>query len=389
MQVERMPLAPLLDLLPYDVERGGVLGGGLSTAFTADAIGAADSHLHYEAASADTGLEMGLDRVHAAGQNWPAHPTVDGRLRGAPVKGKFIGQPIALLQGSDMLPVSLDIALASYRLKLKWSAASAGSAFDLNLAMSGPGTEELSRVIGVGLPELPRFEVGADLSGSPSLIRVDNLQARIGRSRFAGSPAMDDLRSPDMLRVDLKAQTVAYAEFDQLGPDKGTFPDVPKWLAHIDAEVRLAARRIIGPGNTVVRHMLLDASLQDGRLRIAPVRFAAGSGCVNAKATVVDAASGHPTGSLNALVAHVRLSEALRPLDLSRRFPGVLDCGLRKAPGPVACPPAQDRRCGLSLARRRLRPLACRRGQCRYSSAQATTECRRLLPSIVVMQGRL
>lgn len=334
MQFERVPMAPLLDLLPYDLEHGGVLDGSLSIAFTEDAIGAAQGHLDYDAASADTSLAIDVDRVHASGQNWPVRLTVDGRLRGAPVKGKFTGQPIALLQGSDMLPVSLDIALASYRLQLKGSAASAGSAFDLNLAMSGPGTGKLSRIIGVDLPELPGYEVSAHLSRSPSLIRVDGLHARIGRSRFAGSLATDDLRSPDMLRVDLKAQTLAYADFDQLGTGKGTFSDLPDWLGHVDAEVRLAAQRIIGPGNTVFRHLLLDASLQDGRLRIEPLRFAAGGGRVNAKATVADAASGHPTGSLSARVEHVRLSEALRPFDLSRRFPGVLDADIRFTTNP-------------------------------------------------------
>jgi len=328
MRFDQLPVGPLLALLPYDVKQDGRLNGRLTIAFAAGKIGAADGHVRYEAASGDTRLKLVLDRVEHPGQERLVHLAASGRLRGMPAKGRFVGQPIALLEDAGKVPVSLDVALGNYRLQLEGSAADRGSTFDLKLAMSGPGTGKLSRITGVALPELPGYEVKAHLSRNRGLVTVDSLQARVGQSRLSGSLAMHGLRSPEMVRADLAAQTLAYADFDQLMKGDGDFPDLTKWLARTDATIRFAASHIIGPKNAVFSRVLLDASLRDGRLHVAALRFAAGGGKVNASATVNSAASGQPTGSLHARVEHVRLSEALKPFDLGRRFPGVLDADI-------------------------------------------------------------
>lgn len=328
MRFDRIPAAPLLELLPYDMKGDGVLDGSLTVAFAAGMIDTADGHIRYEAASGNTSLKLVVDRVQARGQDWLVHLGVKGRLRGEPVNGRLTSEPIALLTGSKAVPVSLDVSLANSRLELEGHAADAGSIFDLKLATSGPGTKKLSRITGVDLPELPGYKIDARLTRKRGLIRIDGLQAKIGQSRFAGSLAMDKLRDPEMLRLNLKAQTLAYADFDQLMSGKGQLPDLTKWLEHTDAEIRFVADRIIGPQKTVFRRVLVEASLQDGHLQIAPLRFTTGGGEVSARAAVNNAVNGQPAGSLHAHVEHVRLSEALKPFGLDRRFPGLLDADI-------------------------------------------------------------
>lgn len=328
MQFDRLPLAPVLGLLPYTINENGVLDGRVTLGFAAGKIGVADGHVHYGAAAGNTSLTLVLRRVQARGSGWLVHLDVDGRLRNAPVKARFAGQPIALLAGSEMTPVSLEVAVANSRLQLEGSAADAGAAFNLKLSASGPGTSKLSRITGVDLPQLPGYKIEAHLTRKRGLIRVDTLQARLGQSSFSGSLALDDLRSPEMLRLDLRARTLAYADFDQLMSGEGQLPDLTTWLRQLDAEVKLVAERIIGPNKAVFRRVLLGASLHNGRLHIAPMRFAVGGGKVSASATLDHAASGPAQGSLQARVEHVRLSEALRPLGLDRRFPGRLDANI-------------------------------------------------------------
>jgi uncharacterized protein involved in outer membrane biogenesis len=331
MRFDQVPAAPLVEHLSHDQKQDGVLDGRLTVAFAARMIGAADGHLCYSEASGNTNLKLVLDRVQGRGKDRLVHLGVKGRLRGAPLKVQFTGQPIALLAGSGAVPVSLDAALADYRLQLEGSAADAGSTFDLKLAMSGPGTREFSRITGVDLPGLPGYEINARLARKPSLISVNNLQAKIGKSRFSGSVAMDDLRRPEILRVDLKAQTLAYADFNQLMSGEGQSPDLTKWLGHTAAQIRFVANRVIGPQKTVFRRVMLNASVEDGRLNMAPLRFAVGGGEVDAKGEVKTAASGKVTGSLQAHVQHVRLAEALKPFGLGQRFPGVLDANINMA----------------------------------------------------------
>lgn len=328
MQFDQLPLAPVLGLLPYTINLDGVLDGRVALGFAAGKIGVAEGHLHYGAAAGKTSLNLVLRRVQAKGSGWLVHLDVDGRLRNAPVKVRFAGQPIALLADSEMTPVSLDVAVANSRLQLQGSAADAGATFDLKLSASGPGTSRLSRITGVDLPKLPEYRIEAHLARKRGLIRVDGLQARLGQSSLSGSIALDDLRSPEMLRLDLRARTLAYADFDQLMSGEGQLPDLTAWMRRLDAEVKFVAERIIGPHKAVFRRVRLDATLHDGRLHIAPMRFAVGGGKVSASATLDYTASGPTQGSLQARVEHVRLAEALRPFGLGRRFPGLLDANI-------------------------------------------------------------
>jgi uncharacterized protein involved in outer membrane biogenesis len=328
VQFDQVPVVPLLQLLPYGVTQKGVLDGRLTLAFSSDTLGKAAGRLRYSAPASNTLLELDLSRRQVADQGWQVDLGISGVLSGASVDGEFSGQPLMLVAGSGASPLALDLSVGDYRLQIDGQAAGAGARLDLKVTTSGPGTQKLSRLLGVHLPVLPSYAISAEVTRTPGLFELDGLTARIGKSRFTGTVALDRSGRRNMVRVELDAGLLAYADFDQLMTGGGRFPEIPKWLDETDARIDLSADRVVGPKNAVYRQMALQAFVGDGRMHVAPLRFTAGGGTVTASGVLNQPDSGRAAASLHAKVAHVRLSEALKPFGLGRRFPGLLDADI-------------------------------------------------------------
>ncbi|MFL6717137.1 MAG: AsmA-like C-terminal region-containing protein, partial [Burkholderiaceae bacterium] len=271
-----------------------------------------------------TRLELDLARKQSSGQGWLVHLGASGTLRGARVDGEFTGRPLALVAPPGTSPLALHLSVGDYRLQVEGQVAGAGTSLDLTVAASGPGTRKLSRLLGVDLPDLPSYAVSAKVNRTPDLLELTALKARVGKSRFTGKLALDRSGRRNLIRLDLEAGLLAYADFDQLLPGSGRPPELPKWLKGTDGRISMSADRLVGPKNAVYRQITLRAAADDAGVHVASLRFASGGGTVTANGTLNKPDSGRAAASMHAKVEHVRLSEALKPFGLGRRFPGVL-----------------------------------------------------------------
>ncbi|MFL6717253.1 MAG: AsmA family protein, partial [Burkholderiaceae bacterium] len=209
MQFDRVPVAPFLQFLPYDLEQKGRLDGRLALAFSSNTLGKAEGRLRYSEPASNTRLELDLARKQSSGQGWLVHLGASGTLRGARVDGEFTGRPLALVARTGTSPLALHLSVGDYRLQVEGQVAGAGTSLDLTVAASGPGTRKLSRLLGVDLPDLPSYAVSAKVNRTPDLLELTALKARVGKSRFTGKLALDRSGRRNLIRLDLEAGLLA------------------------------------------------------------------------------------------------------------------------------------------------------------------------------------
>lgn len=344
MRFDDVPVLPLLHPFVETVDISGIVDGQFSVSFSADSIGTANGNLHYRAADRGTDLTFNIDRVRNA-QHWQLQVSADGTFRGAPAQASFTGQPFHLLDDPNAaVPVDLKLTLAETSTAIAGTVAELGKVLNVNASLSGPGTDRLSRITGIDLPELPDYKATGHVVRDHDTFKIENLRARVGKSDLAGSGVVRNMLGDGkrFIGLDLASETLAYADFDQLFRKNGEPTD---WLAQfdkLDANVELAVKRAMAPEQVVFRDIRLDGVLKDGLFKLTPMRFEVGGGKVGVNAALrVDEMKGTDKkkslrGTVKADVDNVHLAEALKPLGLGEKLPGWLNADIDIALGPEA-----------------------------------------------------
>lgn len=344
MRFDDVPVLPLLDSFVETVDIDGIVDGQFTLGFSSDSIGNADGSVHYLAPKKGTSLTLKFDRVRNE-QEWLLQVSADGTFRGALAQGSFTGQPFHLLTDLNaVMPVDLKLTLADTSAVLKGTVAELGKVLDVNASMSGPGTDRLSRITGIDLPELPNYKATGHVTRDHDTVKVEKLHARIGKSDLAGSAVvrnMHDEGKPS-IGLDLASETLAYTDFDQLFGKGGESTDWLGQLDDLDANVEVAVERVIAPKQVVFRDIRLDGVLNDGLFKLKSMHFQVAGGKVAVTAEVrVDEMKGTDKkkslrGIIKADVDNVHLAEALKPLGLGENMRGWLNADIDIALGPEA-----------------------------------------------------
>lgn len=327
---DHLPLAPV-GKLP-DAVAGGHLNGRLALAFSAKGLEHADGSLRLLAPSR-TDLRIRLDQ--SSGPADPLRLLAHGRLRGAALHVTFSGQSVARPQWPA--PFVVSARLGGTRAKAAGRFAGPGGEFQITLSMSGPGTKAVSRLTGLSLPKLPPYSIEGQLALEEGTgIRLQTADVRVGQSRFQATGAADNVLRPKHIRLRVRADRLAYSDF--AGLSMSTRRSSHSWLPPLDklgANLDLQAGRIVLHKATVLRDVRALAGLHDGRLDLPRLRLGIGGGAIAAQAHLDRFGHRPPVGALHANIDHVRLGQALRPLGLQERFPGVLDGSLSLALGAM------------------------------------------------------
>jgi uncharacterized protein involved in outer membrane biogenesis len=215
--------------------------------------------------------------------------------------------------------------------------------FDVQFRLSGATLADLYRVIGVVLPDTPPYVLTGRLGRDGSVWSYRGFHGTVGDSDLGGDVSYDTGRTRPLLRGDLVSHLL---DFDDLGGFVGAAPGtgegetaspkqqrrarragetgrvlpqkefhIPK-LRAMDADVKLSAQRIEARPMPI-EAMTARLKLEDGRVTLDPLDFAAAGGTIDGRVQL-DARSA-PIGASMDLRAH--------RLELQKLFPTL------KAPG--------------------------------------------------------
>ena len=254
------------------------------------------------------------------------------------------------LGGGEKLSFPLEINASAAQTTLKASGTVNNLATldgaDANFTLQGANLSELYKLLGVVLPETPRYQLRGHLTKQGSLWGVDQIDGKLGNSDLAGQMTFDRSQDVPLLTGKLQSKSL---DFDDLAPLVG-LPEQPRSAAALPQVAPVAAgtaaarkaRAVTPPGRvlptaqldlarlkamnadvqyaaarmTNVRHLPLDrmsvhVRLKDGVLQLEPADLGVAGGRMTGRIRI--------DGNSNPALADVKLDA--RALELARLFP--------------------------------------------------------------------
>ena len=236
-------------------------------------------------------------------------------------------------------PAEVHATAGRTNLRAKGSIASLATldGANVNFQLQGANLAELYKLIGVVLPETPRFAVAGQLSKQGQVWRLGQMSGRLGNSDVAGEMAFDRSGARPLLTGQLQSRALDFEDLAPLigldkkprssgvtvtvggkplrDPKRKVLPtarlDVRR-LQTMNADVRFAAARIVNAKGLPLDRASVHARLDNGVLQLEPLDLGVAGGRL-AGAMRIDSKSAP-------VVAEVRMQA--RSLELNRLFPG-------------------------------------------------------------------
>lgn len=246
----------------------------------------------------------------AAPQDYVFAWRAEGRYQGQAVQGEGkIGGLLALQDATLPFPLQADVRAGSTRIRLAGTLTDPLNfgALDLNLQLSGTSLGNLYPLTGVTLPDSPPYSTDGRLRAElqapeGATYRYQDFNGRIGDSDIhgdltylAGTPRpklSGEVVSRQLLFTDLAPLIGAdsNAEKEARGSDARQPADkvlpveefrTERWRA-MDADVRVRGQRIVHSEKLPITDLDAHIVLDDGRLRLSPLKFGVAGGALNA-----------------------------------------------------------------------------------------------------------
>ena len=210
---------------------------------------------------------------------------------------------------------------------------------NVNFQLQGANLAELYKLIGVVLPETPRFALAGQLSKQGEVWRLRQMSGRLGNSDIAGDMAFDRSGQLPLLTGQLQSRALDFEDLAPLigldkqpkakgqgvtvtvrgkplrDPNRKVLPvaklDVGR-LQTMNADVRFAAARIVNAKGLPLDRGSVHARLQNGVLQLEPLDLGVAGGRLAGRVRI-DSKSAPVT-------VQARLDA--RSLELNRLFPG-------------------------------------------------------------------
>ncbi|MFC4258843.1 AsmA family protein [Marinobacter lacisalsi] len=281
------------------------------------------------------GLDAGEQTFHIDGE---------GQYDGAPFSLTFRGAPLLDARDPDR-PYTLDLSsdIVDSRIEIRGAILRplALKGLDLRLHLEGPNPHRLTRLLGLPLPELPRYSVSGDLTLENERWAFTNLAGEIGNSDVGGQIFFDTGSRPPQLSAELNSRSL---ELEDLGGlvgkdpessgtngaadasgDRFVLPDDPllsdNWRK-LNADVRYRGKSVRA-ADIPLSDVVIDFSLNDGQAVFDPVRFGVGDGRVDFNLDL-DVKPDQPEGTMQLEVRAVDLNKALREWPIAEGSVGTI-----------------------------------------------------------------
>ncbi|MNM68303.1 putative assembly protein [compost metagenome] len=247
----------------------------------------------------------------ATAQDYAFGLKVKGRYKGQPLSGNGkIGGLLALQDASLPFPLQADLQIADTRIALAGTLTDPRNlgALDLRLRLSGASLGNLYPLTGVTLPDSPAYSTDGHLVAKlhepgGALFRYEDFNGKIGDSDIHGDLTFVSSQPRPKLSGNLVSNQLLFKDLAPLiGADsnaeqkaRGGASKQPagkvlpveefrteRWRS-MDADVTFSGKRIVHnqalPFNDLSSHFVLD----DGVLRLAPLRFGVAGGTLDAQ----------------------------------------------------------------------------------------------------------
>lgn len=201
---------------------------------------------------------------------------------------------------------------------------------DLSITAQGPGAAELNGLLGLDLPATPAYKLQARLHYEGQTLELTDIDGRAGESDlrgevgyvFAARPQLrlvlrsDQLNLDDLLGV-LEEATDLDDQAREVAEREWVFTADPldlNSLQTLDAEIDVRVARLIS-NQIPLDDVHLEASLQDGVLRVIPLQAGLGDGQLTSSIEL-DASAATVHGNLELRLDGVGLTPLLRNVEL-------------------------------------------------------------------------
>lgn len=277
--------APRLGLqMEEDGRRTWALGRDTADPGNVPKIGSLEvdkGELHYIATARGADIRMAFEVNPQAGTALPLKYEAKGRWQGQPFSASGRTGSVLVLNAPLRAPFPLEInAVAGHTsLRATGTLASLASAdgADAVFELRGASLGDLYRLVGVVLPETPRYAVNGHVTRQGPVWNVKGIRGRLGQSDLAGDLAFDRSQAVPLLSGKLQSRVL---DFDDLAPLVG-LPEQPRSVAAGPAVPAVAgalpARPATAKTAAVPGRVLPTATLDLQRLRAmdANVRYSA------------------------------------------------------------------------------------------------------------------
>lgn len=296
-----------------DGRRTWALGGDTRDGKNVPQVGAmvvdqGTAHYVARAQGADVHAEFAMRR-EAAGNpaTLPLQFKAAGRWNDQPFDAEGRTGDVLSLNGPQRQPFPAEVRITAGATSLRANGSVANlsglDGADVRFQLGGQDLAQLYRLVGVVLPNTPRYAVAGHLTNEGEVWRVSEIDARLGRSDLAGALAFDRSGQRPSLQGQLRSRML---DFEDLAPIIGMKDDPAgkRKAAKVAGETRAGSKPKKLPKDPH-RKVLPDAPLDVSRLRTmdADVRVDAAH-VVNAKGLPLDR-----------MAVHVRLKNGLLQLD--------------------------------------------------------------------------
>jgi uncharacterized protein involved in outer membrane biogenesis len=348
--------APQLGLQQEDDgRRTWALGRDTSDPGSVPQIGSLEvdkGELHYVAAAQGADIRMGFEISPEAGEALPLKYEAKGRWQGQPFAANGRTGSVLVLNAplAEPFPLQINAVAGNTSLRATGTLASLASVdgADAAFELRGANLADLYRLVGVVLPETPRYAVNGQVSRQGQVWNVKSIRGRLGQSDLAGDLAFDRSQAVPLLTGKLQSRVL---DFDDLAPLVG-LPEQPRSAAAGPAvpavagvEARPAAAKTGAPPGRVLptatldvqRLRAMDADVRYSAARISNVRalpleradihIQLKAGVLNLDPLKLGVAGGQLSGRLRidatSEPAAVAVNLDARGLQLNRLFPAV------------------------------------------------------------------
>ncbi|HEY9119924.1 MAG TPA: AsmA family protein, partial [Marinobacter sp.] len=270
-----------------------------------------------------------------------------GEYDNAPFSLRFQGDPLLATRDPDRpyaLKLTSDVVDSRIQVQGSILRPLALKGLDLELDVQGPNPSRLSRLLGIPLPDLPRYSLSGDLSLKDDRWAFHNIDGDVGDSDLGGQIALDTGSRPPHLTGSLHSDSLDLADLGLLagaepqsaaegdatsanGSDEDRFvlPDqplvTPAWQ-EVSADVRYRGKAVRA-ADIPLSEVVIDFELADGRARFDPVGFGVGDGQVDFNLDI-DSKPTPPEGTLQLEVQAVNLSKALAGWEMANDSVGTI-----------------------------------------------------------------
>jgi uncharacterized protein involved in outer membrane biogenesis len=259
----------------------------------------------------------------------------DGTYQGVPASGSGrIGAVLALQQNGQPFPVQARLHIGDSHIALVGTLTDPThlAALDLKLWFTGSSMAKLYPIIGVTLPDTPRYategRLKAELHRNGSHFSYQHFRGRVGGSDLAGDLDYTTGGARPKLSGAVKSQLLQFADLAPLiGADSNTekqqrgdataqpadrvLPVEPfrtdRWQA-MDADVQFSAARIVHGPSLPIESLNTHLVMSNGMLQLDPLNFGLAGGSIGSHIRL-DGGKSPMQGTLTLSARHLRLKQ--------------------------------------------------------------------------------